>query len=217
MSHISVPSTQYSIQMLYKNYISSKSAFIFDLDNTLYPEKDYLYQIYYMIGQFIEYQETFDHDKITKFLIDEFEQNGRKNLFNKLIERFGLSEEYMENFLRLMRTGRLPLRLMLYKEIEILLNELVDLDKKIFILTNGNPEQQYNKIIQIDWNGLQQYIKCYFANEINPKPAPDAMLKIIEEHELNKEEIIFIGDSVEDEECAKAAGVEFCYLSNLFV
>lgn len=217
MSHTSVPNTQYPIQMLYKNYISSKSAFIFDLDNTLYPEKDYLYQIYYMIGQFIEYQETFDHDKITKFLIDEFEQNGRKNLFNKLIERFGLSEEYMENFLRLMRTGRLPLRLMLYKEIEILLNELVDLDKKIFILTNGNPEQQYNKIIQIDWNGLQQYIKCYFANEIKPKPAPDAMLKIIEEHELNKEEIIFIGDSVEDEECAKAAGVEFCYLSKLFV
>lgn len=217
MSHISIRNTQYSIQMLYKNYISTKQAFIFDLDNTLYPEKDYLYQIYYMIGQFIEYQETFDHDKITKFLIDEFEQNGRKNLFNKLIERFGLSEEYMENFLRLMRTGRLPLRLMLYKEIEILLNELVDLDKKIFILTNGNPEQQYNKIIQIDWNGLQQYIKCYFANEIKPKPAPDAMLKIIEEHELNKDEIIFIGDSVEDEECAKAAGVEFCYLSKLFV
>lgn len=217
MSHISIRNTQYSIQMLYKNYISTKQAFIFDLDNTLYPEKDYLYQIYYMIGQFIEYQETFDHDKITKFLIDEFEQNGRKNLFNKLIERFGLSEEYMENFLRLMRTGRLPLRLMLYKEIEILLNELVDLDKKIFILTNGNPEQQYNKIIQIDWNGLQQYIKCYFANEIKPKPAPDAMLKIIEEHELNKDEIIFIGDSVEDEECAKVAGVEFCYLSKLFV
>ncbi|MFN5706214.1 MAG: HAD family hydrolase [bacterium] len=217
MSHISIRNTQYAIQMLYKNYISTKQAFIFDLDNTLYPEKDYLYQIYYMIGQFVEYQETFDHDKITKFLIDEFEQNGRKNLFNKLIERFALSEEYMENFLRLMRTGRLPLRLMLYKEIEILLNELVDLDKKIFILTNGNPEQQYNKIIQIDWNGLQQYIKCYFANEIKPKPAPDAMLKIIEEHELNKEEIIFIGDSVEDEECAKSAGVEFCYLSKLFV
>ena len=33
----------------------------------------------------------------------------------------------------------------------------------------------------------------------------------------NKEEIIFIGDSVEDEECAKSAGVEFCYLSKLFV
>ncbi len=217
MSHISIRNTQYTIQKMYKNYISSKQVFVFDLDNTLYPEKDYLYQIYYMIGQFVEYQETFDHDKITKFLIDEFEQNGRKNLFNKLIERFGLSEEYMENFLRLMRTGRLPLRLLLYKEIEIYLNELVDKDKKIFVLTNGNPEQQYNKIIQIDWNGLQQHIKCYFANEIKPKPAPDAMLKIIEEHNLVKDDIIFIGDSVEDEECAKAAGVEFCYLSKLFV
>ncbi len=200
----------------YQQYLSTKKAFVFDLDNTIYPEKDYLYQIYYMIGQFIEYQETYDHEKVTKFLIDEFESVGRHNLFDKLIERFNLKEEYKENFLRLMRTGRLPLKLLMFKEVEELMNLLVDEKKYIFILTNGHPEQQYNKITQLEWKGLQKHIKCYFANEIKPKPAPDAMLKLMEEHNLIAEDVVFIGDADIDENCAKAAGVDFCHVEKLF-
>lgn len=201
--------------MLFDQLIKEKKAFVFDFDNTLYPEKDYLYQVYYMIGQFIEYQETFEHDKVTKFLIDEFENNGRGQLFNKLIERFSLKEEYIENFLRLMRTARLPLKLLLFKEAEWMLNELVKNNIPIFILTNGNPEQQYNKITQVEWNGLQKHLRCYFANEIKPKPAPDGLFKIMEEHNFKPEELIFIGDSDIDENCAKAANVDFVYIDKL--
>lgn len=201
--------------MLIDQLIKNKKGFVFDLDNTLYPEKDYLYQVYYMIGQFVEYQETYDHDKVTKFLIDEFERNGRSNIFNKLIERFSLKEEYLENMLRLLRTARLPLKLLLFKEMEWVLNELVKQEKGIFILTNGQPEQQYNKITQIEWNGLQENIRCYFANEIQPKPAPDGLIKIMNEHQLNPEELVFIGDADIDEHCAKAAGVDYYYVNEL--
>lgn len=197
-----------AIPALYQTY-THKKAFVFDLDNTLYPEKDYLYQIYYMIGQFIEYQETYEHDKVTKFLIDEFEQHGRTNLFDKLIDRFALPESYMENFLRLMRTARLPLKLILFKEMETLLTQLAEEGKKIFILTNGHPEQQFNKIMQVEWNGLQHHIKCYFCDEVARKPAPDSLLLLMEEQGLNKEEVLFIGDTDTDEQCASAAGVEF--------
>ena len=31
-----------------------KDAFIFELDDVLYPEKDYLYQIYYLFTAFLE-------------------------------------------------------------------------------------------------------------------------------------------------------------------
>lgn len=201
--------------MIIDKLLDTKLAFVFDFDNTLYPEKDYLYQVYYMIGQFVEYQETFDHDKVTKFLIDEFEANGRKNLFNKLIEKFGLKEEYMENMLRLLRTGRLPLRLLLYKEMEWVMNEVVKNNRLLFLLTNGNVEQQRNKIVQVEWNGLQKNLRCYFANETKPKPAPDALLLLISEHALTPEQVVFIGDSEEDEQCAKAAGVEFVNVSVL--
>ncbi len=201
--------------MLFDQLVEKKKAFVFDLDNTLYPEKDYLYQIYYMVGQFIEYQETFDHQIITKYLIDEFEKNGRAHIFDKLIEQFNLKKEYVDNCIRLLRTARLPLKLLLYKEAEWMLNELKEKQKFIFILTNGAPEQQYNKITQIEWNGLQKHIMCYYANEIVPKPAPDGLQKIMTDHQLSAEELVFIGDADIDENCAKAAGVDFVYINEL--
>lgn len=201
--------------MLFDQLLEHKKAFVFDLDNTLYPEKDYLYQVYYMVGQFIEYQETFDHQIITKYLINEFENNGRAHVFDKLIEKFNLKKEYVDNCIRLLRTARLPLKLLLFKEAEWMLNKLVEHKKQIFILTNGTTDQQYNKITQIEWNGLQKHIICYYANEIVPKPAPDGLLKIMEEHQLNTEDMVFIGDADIDENCAKAAGVEFVYIESL--
>lgn len=201
--------------MLFDQLVEQKKAFVFDLDNTLYPEKDYLYQVYYMVGQFIEYQETFDHQLITKYLINEFETKGRAHVFDKLIEQFNLKKEYVDNCIRLLRTARLPLKLLLFKEAEWMLNELVEHKKQIFILTNGTTDQQYNKITQIEWNGLQKHIKCYYANEIAPKPAPDGLLKIMEDHSLSPEDLVFIGDADIDENCAKAAGVEFVYIESL--
>lgn len=201
--------------MLFDQLVEKKKVFVFDLDNTLYPEKDYLYQVYYMIGQFIEYHETFDHEIITKYLINEFENKGRSHIFDKLIEQFSLKKEYVDNCIRLLRTARLPLKLLLYKEAEWMLNELKEKQKYIFILTNGEPEQQYNKITQIEWNGLQKHIKCYYANEIVPKPAPDGLLKIMADHNFSPEELVFIGDADIDENCAKAAGVDFAYISSI--
>lgn len=201
--------------MIIDQLLETKLAFVFDFDNTIYPEKDYLYQVYYMIGQFVEYQETFDHDIITKFLTDEFEANGREKLFDKLIEKFNLKEEYKENMLRLLRTGRLPLKLLLFKEMEWIMHEVVNNNRLLFLLTNGNVEQQRNKIVQVEWNGLQKNLRCYFANEIKPKPAPDALQLLMDEHALSQEDVVFIGDSTEDEECAKAAGVDFYYVKNM--
>jgi phosphoglycolate phosphatase-like HAD superfamily hydrolase len=201
--------------MLFDQLVAQKKAFVFDLDNTLYPEKDYLYQVYYMIGQFIEYHETYDHQIITKYLIDEFEKNGRSHIFDKLIEQFDLKKEYVDNCIRLLSTARLPLKLLLFKEAEWMLNELVDQQKQIFILTNGTTDQQLNKITQIEWNGLQKHITCYYANELAPKPAPDGLLKIMENHNLQAEDLVFIGDADIDENCAKAAGVEFVYVDVL--
>ena len=70
-------------------------------------------------------------------------------------------------------------------------------------------------ILLMEWNGLQKNLRCYFANEIKPKPAPDALQLLIEEHALSPEDVVFIGDSKEDEECAKSAGVDFYYVKNL--
>ncbi|MDR2558519.1 MAG: HAD-IA family hydrolase [Oscillospiraceae bacterium] len=47
-------------------------------------------------------------------------------------------------------------------------------------------------------------------NGFPKKPAPDALLHLIEKHNMNKEEILYIGDRGVDLECANKTGVKFC-------
>ena len=187
----------------------SYKALVLDLDNTIYPEKDYLFQVYYLIGEFIEFQEGVPHDQVTKFLIDEFMVKGRDHIFDKMIVHFNLPETYLENCFRLLRTAKLPLPLLIFEDMLLRLQEASEAGLRLFVLTNGNPEQQLNKIKHLEWHGLDQHIKCYFCNEIAPKPAPDAMLKLLADHQLAPSEVLFLGDANIDEDCAKAAGVDF--------
>ena len=187
----------------------SYKALVLDLDNTIYPEKDYLFQVYYLIGEFVEFQEAVPHDQVTKFLVDEFMAKGRDRIFDKMIAHFNLSETYLENCFRLLRTAKLPLPLLIFEDMLLRLQEASEAGLRLFVLTNGNPEQQLNKIKHLEWHGLDQHIKCYFCNEIAPKPAPDAMLKLLADHQLAPSEVLFLGDANIDEDCAKAAGVDF--------
>lgn len=43
------------------------------------------------------------------------------------------------------------------------------------------------------------------------KPAPDVLYYIMEQTNLTAQELLFIGDSINDALCAKAAGVDFAW------
>ncbi|OCX51464.1 haloacid dehalogenase [Mucilaginibacter sp. PPCGB 2223] len=186
-----------------------KKAFVFELDNVLYPEKDYLFQVYYLFGAFLEYKELLDGKVLTKLMTDTYQKEGSAHIFDVVKERFKISDEYRYNFDLLHITARLPLKLLLYKDMLTLLQDIVVDRKQIFILTNGNPEQQLNKIRQTEWHGLEQYLTCYFADEIKPKPEPDALHHILKTHSLERRDVVMIGNSEADELCAEAAGVDY--------
>jgi FMN phosphatase YigB (HAD superfamily) len=97
----------------------------------------------------------------------------------------------------------------LYQQMLDLMQEIVIDRKKLFIVTNGNPEQQLNKIRQIEWHGLEQYLICYFANEYASKPEPDAIHTLIHEHELQRRDLLMIGSTKADELSAEASGIDY--------
>jgi FMN phosphatase YigB (HAD superfamily) len=74
-----------------------------------------------------------------------------------------------------------------------LMQEIVVDRKKLFIVTNGDPEQQLNKLKHIEWHGLEKYLVCYFANEVAPKPEPDILYKLISDHQLQRREMLITG------------------------
>lgn len=197
--------------MKYSEIDARKNAFIFELDNVLYPEKDYLYQVYYLFAGFMEYTEFLDAKVLVSLMVKTFEEDGSDMVFDRVKERFQLDEKYRENFNRLHKTAELPLKLLLYKDMLELLQQIVVDRKKIFIVTNGDPEQQLNKIKQTEWHGLEKYLTCYFANEIAPKPEPDIIYQLINDHSLQRREMVITGNTEADVLCAQACGIDFIY------
>ncbi len=189
-----------------------KKAFVFELDDVLFPKQDYLFQVYYLFAAFLEHAGQLNSKQTLSLMTGIYRQQGEDAVFTGVKTAFSLDENYRENFDRLLMTARLPLKLLLYKQMLELLQQIVVDRKQIFIFTNGNPKQQLNKIRQVEWNGLEKYLICYFAEETKPKPEPDSLHHILAEHKLQRRDLIMVGNSTADELCAQAAGVDYINL-----
>jgi len=194
----------------YRDIDSRKKAFIFELDNVLYPEKDYLLQVYYLFSNFIEFTEGVPSSgDLTEFLKTEYYHHGEEHIFDKAKETFSIDEKYRENFERLHYTAILPLKLLMYNEILQLLQEIIIDRKQIFIVTNGRAEIQVNKIRQMEWNGMETYLKVFYAEEIKLKPETDVLTYILDDNNLLRNDVMIVGASQIDEEFAISGGVDY--------
>jgi FMN phosphatase YigB (HAD superfamily) len=195
--------------MKYTDIDKRKTAFVFELDNVLYPEKDYFYQVYYLFAGFLEYTEFLDAKKATDFMVSTYIAEGSDVVFDRLKEKFNIDEKYRDNLNNLLMTVKLPLKLLVYENMLNLLQEIVVDRKKLFIVTNGNPGQQLNKIKQTEWCGLEQYLTCYFAEELVAKPEPDIIHLLLKEHNLQRRDMVMIENSDIDRLCAEACGIDY--------
>lgn len=195
--------------MIYKDIDKRKSAFIFELDDVLYPQKDYLYQVYYLFANLLEYTELVDAKQTTNLMTATYVSEGAQFVFDRVAEKFPIADKYRTNFDNLLITAKLPLKLLLYQNMLTLLQEIVVDRKKLFIVTNGNVEQQVNKIKQVEWHGLEKYLICYFAEETAAKPEPDVMHLLMKEHDLQRRDIVMIENSETDRLCGEAVGLDY--------
>ena len=195
--------------MKYTDIDRRKKAFIFELDDVLYPEKDYLFQVYYIFASLLEYTEFIDARETTNLMINTYTTEGKDAVFDRLKETLKIDEKFRNNLSDLMITVKLPLKLLVYKNILNLLQEIVIDRKKVFIVTNGNPAQQLNKIKQTEWHGLEQYLTAYFAQETFAKPEPDVINLLIKDNDLQRREILMIENSENDRLCAEVCGIDY--------
>lgn len=185
-------------------------AFVFELDDVLYPHKDYLLQVYYLFANFLEYTETFPPaTDLTEFLKKAYENGGEEGLFDKAKEVFGIDEKYRENFERLHNKARLPLKLILFEQAKTFLNNIIADNKLIIIVTAGSPEVQLNKLGQIEWDTLAPHIRVYFADEFAPKPSPEVMHHVLKELNLQSKEVLVLGNTALDASLAKNVSIDF--------
>ena len=183
---------------------------MFDLDNTLYDEKEFLFGAYKKISFYLENKYSINNELIYNYLTYHFETSGRKNIFNKLIINFKIPNSELLIFLNILRKYKPVKKYTLFPEIKLLFIELIKSNKLFIIVTNGNVEQQQNKIKNINWEGLS-IPKIFYANTISPKPSPKIYLeKIVPSFNLKENSnLLFIGDSNEDKLFSKNIGSKF--------
>lgn len=180
----------------FRNTLSQKKALIVGLDNVLYPKKDFVLQVFYMFGQFIEFIEAKPVSKaITEDLKALYLTKGKLPSFEQISEKYDLKDEYKDKLDRLYYQVQLPLRLDLFSQIEEILQELKSENKGIYVLMSGDPFMQLNKIKQMNWNGLDKHLKLYFADELKFKQL-DPIEFILEDNQLQKTEVLWLEDKV---------------------
>lgn len=198
-------------------YMEEHEAFVFELDDVLYPVKDFHLQVYYLFASFMEYTEQLNANDMLQFMKAHYEQHREKQLLDSTFAAFGIADKYRENFALLNKTATLPLRLLMFEPVLKFMQDLVVERKTIYLLVAGNPEQQLNKIRQIEWNGLEQYIRVFFKEEITLNPDHDSLSKFMMAHKLSPEAVLIVGKADSDQHMAAEQGIKFLTVDKLLL
>jgi putative hydrolase of the HAD superfamily len=188
------------------------TTIIFDLDNTLYAEIEYLSRAYINIGNKISnLSNHFSANDIHNFLLEEFKSNGRKNLYQKLTTKFDNVNYSLSDFLDDLREVVIPENsIQIKEEFYSFITRNIN-NYNFFIATNGNKIQQENKIrsVNIPYKDRFNVVYCDTFGIGKSKPNPFFINYISKSFNIRLNDMIFIGDSVEDYNAARSGEIDF--------
>ncbi|WP_170126820.1 HAD family hydrolase [Helicobacter anseris] len=168
-------------------------GFILDLDNTLYDENQYLYNVFLDFWtKYFFTQENFE-DICTQTLSDETRLHS-KDIFRTFLELtpLGYAQNYHDELFSIYAS--IQCKLSLYEDAQEFLDFLKQQDYQIAILTNGPIQAQKNKINNLKITG----IPIFYAREDGieyEKPHPKAFLKVLNHFRLSPKDCCMIGDN----------------------
>ncbi len=171
-------------------------AAVFDLDNVLYDEKDYVFPALRKIARFIAGYCRFSEDAIYFMLISDFNKKGSMypRLFNDILDDLRLDQSLIKEILRLY--AQADPKLEFFPETKNVLLTLRDLGIKLALVTNGGVQIQRNKIRLLD---AEKYFDAVlYAREIergNDKPDPQVYWAALQKLGVEGGETICVGDN----------------------
>ena len=171
-------------------------AVIFDLDDTLYYEQDYVKSGFRAVSRYICSKYGVSEKEFYKLQLDILEKEGRGKVFDLALENFSLPQDEVEKMLVVYRS-HIPEEIRLYEDAEYILEKLKKEGKyKTGIITDGNSQVQWNKIKALALTDLVDEIIVTDDFGVDKrKPAPFAYLRLLEIFKIRAEEAVYIGDN----------------------
>lgn len=178
---------------------------IFDLDDTLYSEKEYVKSGYKAVSEYFGggYEE----------MLWNYFVNG-KPAIDELLKELGCENE-KDKILKIYRSHKPDIHL--YSGVTELIEMLKAEGKKVGIITDGRPEEQRAKVHALRLEGLIDDV--IITDELGGiqfrKPCDIAFRIIVIRWRLNPAEIVYIGDNpIKDFQAPQQLGMKSIYFNN---
>jgi putative hydrolase of the HAD superfamily len=172
--------------------IDMLQAIIFDLDDTLFEEGDFVISGFRAVAKKIAESAGAATEDVFQFLLKEYRENGRGKIFNVAFRQYGISDsqDQVESFVQLYRRHLADISL--YPGVESLLMRLKN-NYRLAIVTDGAVEMQSNKIRALGLHQLVDHV-VYCWNIGYPKPDPKGCSAAIEHFDILPSQAMVIGD-----------------------
>ncbi len=171
-------------------------AIAFDLDDTLYPERDYALSGFSAVATWAEAALGIPHEQVYSELKGLFGAGVRRTIFNQWLEGHGLaSETWLAEMVNQYRQ-HVP-ELVPFPEVVELLRGLHG-SYRLAILTQGYASSQRSKIRALDLEHYFEKILILAETEREQwKPNRKAFERLLTELELPGDQVVYVGDNPE--------------------
>ena len=165
-----------------------KQIFFIDLDNTIYFTKPNEEQLMSGLYQFLDEQ----YLGISTTQLQTAKSEMLRTPFQKVAEKYGFRKEAMEDIIKYLNTREVLKPLKPSDDYHL----IKALKGRKFIVTAGFYKQQTSKVKML---GIADDFEEVCVVDVTVSNKKDAFQKLIDQYQLNKDEILIIGDDAESE------------------
>lgn len=166
-------------------------AVVFDLDDTLYPEYDYVMSGFGAVGEYAQNQYGIANAKSE---LEKLFAQSRSGVFDRFAQNHGLDKACVADLLEVYRTHTPNIKLT--DEVRQTLIELRSRGYKLGIITDGRPNGQRAKINALGLNKLVDEV--IITDELGGdcrKPNPKAFEIMAEHFGVTLDQMAYVGDN----------------------
>lgn len=164
----------------------------FDLDDTLYNEKDFVFEAFKEVSEYLSAKYNLNSKEIYIDMINILESHGRGKIFNLICDNYNINED-IKALVQVYRNAKPKLKL--YEDSVEILNKL-KYNYKLGLITDGLGYVQWNKIKLLE-------VEKYFDNIIVTddlgreywKPHIMPFKNMAEKFKFLPNECVYIGDN----------------------
>lgn len=167
---------------------------LFDLDDTLYPEMDFVRSGFRAVARYLSSRLAVPGDEVFRRMMEHLARDGRGRVFDSTLASFGAAPELVRVCVHVYRSHRPDIAL--FEDVLPTVRRLRESRARLGIVTDGMGAVQRAKI---DALGLEPLVDAVVLSDVlgplSSKPAGDAYRVALDLLGTPPEEAVYVGDN----------------------